>query len=413
MWRVGAHRGFLLDPILWDWASFALRWLHVVTAIAWIGSSFYFIALDLGLRKHAGLPAGVGGEAWQVHGGGFYHVQKYMVAPAALPQDLTWFKWEAYSTWLSGFFLLCVVYYAGAELFLIDREIADLPVWGAIFIGLATLALGWIVYDLLCRSPLGRNDWRLIGVLFVVFVAIAFVLTRLLSGRGAYIHVGALIATIMTANVFFVIIPNQTKVVAALRRQETPDPELGRQAKQRSLHNNYLTLPVVFLMLSSHLPLAFATRFNWLIVALVLAMGALIRHFFNTMHASHRRPWWTWALTTLLFLVATWLSTFGPRAAGGADAAEAQPVVQAGFEEARDIVFSYCSMCHAAEPLWPGLAGPPQGVVLDTDAGVERYARDIYLQAARSRAMPPGNVTGMTDEDRAILAAWYENRGAH
>ncbi len=396
--------------VLWDWLGFAVRWLHVITGIAWIGSSFYFIALDLGLRKADRLPEGVDGETWQVHGGGFYRMQKYLVAPPEMPAHLTWFKWESYATWLSGFALLAIVYYFGAELFLIDRSVLDVPVWGAVLISLVGLSAGWIFYDLLCRSGLGENDNWLLGVLFVFVVAAGWGFTQVFSGRGAYVHIGALIATIMTANVFFVIIPNQKIVVADLIAGRSPDPKLGKEAKQRSLHNNYLTLPVLFLMISSHYPLAFATRWNWLIAALVLVIGALIRHFFNSIHAGKGKPWWTWALAGALFAVIVWLSTFfdDQRDADEASMAGRDPSIAASpaFEEARDVVLSRCSMCHAREPLWAGLGVAPKGVLLEHDGDIVRQARAIELQAVRSRAMPPGNVTQITPEERRVLAVW-------
>jgi hypothetical protein len=269
-------------PILWEWISFAVRWLHVITAIAWIGSSFYFIALDLGLVQRPGLPEGAYGEEWQVHGGGFYHIQKYLVAPERLPEHLTWFKWESYVTWLSGFAMLCVVYYAGAELYLIDTTVLDVSAAIAISISLASIVFGWIIYDLLCKSPIGQNTTGLMLVLFAVLVAMAWGYTQVFSGRAALLHLGAFTATIMSANVAMIIIPNQKIVVADLKAGRTPDPKYGRIAKQRSLHNNYLTLPVIFLMLSNHYPLAFATQYNWLIAAAGVPDGrdnpALVQH---------------------------------------------------------------------------------------------------------------------------------------
>jgi uncharacterized membrane protein len=396
--------------VLWDWLEFAVRWVHVITGIAWIGSSFYFIALDLGLRKADHLPDGVGGEAWQVHGGGFYRMQKYLVAPPELPSHLTWFKWESYSSWLSGFALLAIVYYLGAELYLIDRSVLDVPVWGAVVISLVGLSAGWIFYDLLCRSGLGKNDNALFAVLFVFVVAAGWGFTQVFSGRGTYVHIGALVATIMTANVFFIIIPNQKIVVADLIAGRTPDPKLGSEAKQRSLHNNYLTLPVLFLMISTHYPLAFATRWNWVIAALVLLIGAIIRHFFNSMHAGKGKPWWTWGLAAALFAVIVWLSTFFDHRPDADDASMASldPMAAASpaFVEARDVVLTRCSMCHAREPLWAGLAVAPKGVLLESDADIVRQARAIELQAVHSRAMPPGNITEITAEERQVLAAW-------
>ena len=278
--------------IFWEWLSFAVRWLHVISGIAWIGSSFYFIALDLGLRRADELPAGASGEAWQVHGGGFYHIQKYLVAPERLPERLTWHKWESYFTWMSGFALLCIVYYAGADLYLIDRQVLDMDRNTAIAISLGILAGGWLVYDLLCRSPLGHRPTLLMILLYGILLCLSWLLTQIFTGRAAFIHLGAVTATIMTGNVFFIIIPNQKIVVADLRAGRTPDAKYGRIAKLRSTHNNYLTLPVLFLMLAIHYPLAFAVEYNWLIASLVFLVGVAIRHYFNSVHAGKGRPYW-------------------------------------------------------------------------------------------------------------------------
>ncbi len=392
-----------LDPILWEWLSFAVRWLHVIAAVAWIGSSFYFIALDLSLKTHERLPEGVGGDTWQVHGGGFYHLQKYVVAPAAMPERLTWFKWESYATWLSGFAMLGVVYYAGAELYLIDLGVLELEPWQAILVSLGALALGWAVYDGLCRAFV-TNDQHAFAILFAFFIALTWGFTQVFSGRGAFVHAGAVIATIMTANVFMIIIPGQKRIVAALRAGEAPDPALGERAKQRSTHNNYLTLPVIFLMLSVHYPLAFATRWNWVIVALVLVIGVVIRHFFNNLHAGKLRPWWTWAAAAAAFCVIVWLSTYPPHPSKRNEASQAA----ADFEAVREIVEVRCALCHAAEPGWEGMATAPKGVHLESDGDIRRQARDIYLQAARSHAMPPGNITDISALERRQLAQWYE-----
>jgi uncharacterized membrane protein len=399
--------------IAWEWLNFAVRWLHVVTAIAWIGSSFYFIALDLGLVKRPGLPVGAYGEEWQVHGGGFYHIQKYLVAPASMPEHLTWFKWESYATWLSGFALLAVVYYGGADLFLIDRTVLDIEPWQAIGLSLASLAVGWILYDLLCKSPLGRNTWGLMFFLYLVLIAMAWGYTQIFTGRAAFLHLGAFTATIMSANVFFIIIPNQKIVVADLIAGRTPDPKYGVIAKQRSLHNNYLTLPVIFFMLSNHYPLAFATEFNWIIAALVFLMGVTIRHWFNTTHARKGKPIWTWLVTVLIFIVIMWLSTVPKVLTGKEEQASLstreQTFVQNGhFEAVRDVVQGRCSMCHAAEPVWEGIARAPKNVKLETDGEIAAHAREIYLQAGRSHAMPPGNITDLSPEERKLLVAWYE-----
>ncbi len=398
--------------IAWEWLSFAVRWLHVITAIAWIGSSFYFIALDLGLVKRLGLPVGAYGEEWQVHGGGFYHIQKYLVAPASMPEHLTWFKWESYATWLSGFALLCVVYYGGADLFLIDRTVLDIEPWQAIGLSLASLAVGWILYDLLCKSPLGKNTWGLMVFLYLVLIAMAWGYTQIFTGRAAFLHLGAFTATIMSANVFMIIIPNQKIVVADLIAGRTPDPKYGVIAKQRSLHNNYLTLPVIFFMLSNHYPLAFATEFNWIIAALVFLMGVTIRHWFNTTHARKGKPIWTWLVTVLIFIVIMWLSTV-PKVLTGEEPISLSPreqtfVANGHFEAVRDVVQGRCSMCHAAEPVWEGIARAPKNVKLETDGEIAAHAREIYLQAGRSHAMPPGNITDLSPEERQLLVAWYE-----
>jgi uncharacterized membrane protein len=398
--------------LIWDWLAFAARWLHVITGIAWIGSSFYFIALDLGLRQRPGLPKGAHGEEWQVHGGGFYHIQKYLVAPDALPDHLTWFKWESYATWLSGFALLVIIYYAGAELYLIDANVLDLSVPVAILASLAVLAAGWIAYDALCRSPLGNSPTLLMLLLYALLVALAFGLTKLFTGRAAFIHLGAVTATIMSANVFLVIIPNQKIVVADLRAGRAPDPKYGKIAKLRSTHNNYLTLPVLFLMLSNHYPLAFATEFNWVIASLVFLMGVTIRHWFNTRHARKGSPYWTWLATTILFILVMWLSTV-PRVLTGPDEAALTPLAQRfaeaeGFDGVRDTVLGRCYMCHAAEPQWDGIHIAPKGVMLETDAQIAAHAREIYLQAGRSHAMPPANLSYIEPEERARIVAWYE-----
>ena len=401
--------------ILWDWLTFGLRWLHVITAMAWIGASFYFIALDLGLDKAPDLPPGAHGEAWQVHGGGFYHIRKFLVAPERMPEHLTWFKWESYATWLSGAALLMVLYWVGAELYLIDPEKADLLQWQAIAISAGSLALGWVIYDALCRSPLAARPTLLMVLLFMLLTAMGWAYTQVFTGRAMMLHLGAFTATIMTANVFFVIMPNQRIVVADLVAGRVPDAQYGRIAKLRSTHNNYLTLPVIFLMLSNHAPLAFATQYNWLIAALVFLMGVTIRHYFNTVHARKGRPNWTWALTALLFAAVIWLSMTPPDALNAPDDDAALGPVAArfaaadGFEDVQDIVLGRCSMCHAAAPGWPGIARAPKHVMLETPAQIAAQARGIYVQAALSHAMPPANVSWMDAAERRAIAQWYQS----
>ncbi len=397
--------------VFWDWLAFAVRWVHVITAIAWIGSSFYFIALDLGLQKAPHLPPGATGEEWQVHGGGFYHIQKYMVAPATMPDHLTWFKWESYATWLSGAAMLAVLYYAGAELYLIDPRVLEMSVPVAIMVSMASLGFGWVFYDQLCKSPLGENPTTLMVILFGLLVAMSWGYTQVFTGRAALLHLGAFTATIMTANVFFIIMPNQRIVVDDLKAGRTPDPRYGKIAKLRSTHNNYLTLPVIFLMLSNHYPLAFATEFNWLIASLVFLMGVTIRHYFNTIHARQGNPTWTWFATAMIFIVIIWLSTFSGNAPPEdveMTALEARFASTEGFGEVTQAVTGRCSMCHAREVFWPGLNWAPKGVVLETERDVAVHAREIYLQAGRSHAMPPGNVSGMEPVERQRIVDWYQ-----
>lgn len=397
--------------IFWEWVAFGVRWLHVITAIAWIGSSFYFIALDLGLRKTENLPKLAAGEEWQVHGGGFYHVNKYMVAPPSLPEHLIWFKWESYATWLSGFAMLAVVYYVGADLYLIDRNVLDVPIWGGILISLGSLAIGWVIYDFLCKSPVGKSQNGLMILLFVMLVVMAWGYTQLFTGRAALLHLGAFTATIMSANVFLLIIPNQKIVVADLKAGRTPAAYLGAQAKQRSLHNNYLTLPVIFLMLSNHYPLAFATEYNWVIASLIFLIGVVIRHYFNSKHARKGKPSWTWAVATVLFLCVVWLST-NPKLpgvdSGELASREAAPFMESvHFADVRDTVLGRCSMCHTAEPFYEGVYQAPKNVHLDSDLAIATRAREIAIQSGYSHAMPPGNVSYMEPQERDLIVTWY------
>ncbi|MES2846608.1 MAG: urate hydroxylase PuuD [Pseudomonadota bacterium] len=400
--------------VLWEWVEIAARWTHVITAIAWIGSSFYFIALDLGLRKVPGMPDLAHGEEWQVHGGGFYHITKYLVAPERLPEHLTWFKWESYATWLSGFAMLILVYYLGAEFYLVDPAVADIPVWQAIAISIGSLALGWVLYDTICKSRFGDDNTRLMIGLYVILVAMAWGYTQVFSGRAALLHLGAFTATIMSANVFMIIMPNQRIVVADLKAGRIPDAKYGKIAKQRSTHNNYLTLPVLFLMLSNHYPLVFATEYNWLIASLVFLMGVTIRHWFNSKHARKGNPHWTWGLTVLLFLIIAWLSTAPMRtwpAEAHLDGTALRYASAPGFDEVTDIVLGRCSMCHAAEPAWDGMYWPPKGVVLETPAQIAHEARRIAMQSGFSHAMPPANLSYMEPEERAKIVDWFRSAG--
>jgi uncharacterized membrane protein len=391
-----------VEVVLTEWLSIIIRWLHVIAGIGWIGSSFYFIHLDLSLKARSNLPPGVKGDAWQVHGGGFYHMVKYLVAPAQMPDELTWFKWEAYATWLSGFALLVLVYYLGADLYLIDKSVLNLSAPVAAGIAFGTLLVAWLFYEGLCRSPLAKHEVAMALVGYVFLVAVTYGFTHVFSGRGAFTQIGALIGTIMVANVFIIIIPYQRKTVAALIAGKEPDPEWGEEGKRRSVHNNYLTLPVVFLMIANHYPLMFATRYNWLIVAIVLLIGPVIRHFYNSRHEGSGNPWWTWAVAAAGMIAVAWLSAAGPRQT----TTGALPT-NVNAKAAQNVVLSRCSMCHTSEPGWPGVHGPPKDIVLDSPEAISQHARLIDINAVRSSAMPPGNITEMTPQERQILAAWF------
>ena len=404
----------MITIILLEWLEFAVRWVHVITAIAWIGSSFYFIALDLGLKKNSSLPYGVTGEEWQVHGGGFYNIQKYSVAPSNLPKDLIWFKWESYSTWLSGFFLLAIVYYGGADLYLIDKEIADINNFQAIAISLCSILFGWIIYNSVCKSPLGNNSNFLLLLLFFFLLFLSWFYTSIFSGRAAFLHLGSITATLMTANVFFIIIPNQKIVVSDLKAGRKPDPKFGIIAKQRSTHNNYLTLPVIFFMLSNHYPLAFASELNWAIAPLVFLLGVSIRHYFNTYHETKKKLYWTWIITFLIFAAIVGLSSYKKN---NLDISENVNDLERIYSleiaelnnEVHDIISARCTMCHAREPLWDGYLHAPKGFVIENKEDIKRYARQVYVQSALSKAMPPNNISYMEDIERFTIQYWYEN----
>ncbi len=401
--------------ILWDWIAFSVRWLHVITAMAWIGASFYFVALDLMLKPNADLPKGAFGEEWEVHGGGFYHTVKYLVAPARMPEHLTWHKWQSYSTWLSGAALLMIIYWVGGELFLLDPSKVELELWQGILISGGSLTIGWLLYDQMCKSKLGENPTLLMLILFAILVVMAWGYNQIFTGRAALLHLGAFTATIMTANVFFQIMPNQRIVVADLQAGRTPDAKYGKIAKLRSTHNNYLTLPVVFLMLSNHYPLAFGTEYAWIISCLIFLTGVTIRHYFNTMHKTGKGPHWTWGVTVLIMMVIAWLSTVpGGESYEESEARALTPYEQKfasndNFEEAYYAVVGSCSMCHAREPSWEGMHWAPKDVVLETEADVARHATQVYMQAGVSHAMPPPNAIQMDQDARNAIVAWYRS----
>ena len=407
-----------MDPIFADWLSLALRWLHVMTSIMWIGTSFHFIWLDASLRPsvNSGVnpganpgaqpKPGVAGESWMVHGGGFYAVEKFLVAPAAMPQELHWFKYEAYFTWLSGFLLLAIIYYYGAAQNLIDPSVRDLTPDQAIGWSLGLIAGGWIAYDLLCRSPLGKRTGLLAFLVLVLACAASYAFTKFFGGRAAYVHVGAFLGTIMAANVFLVIIPNQKKSVAALMAGKIPDPSLGLKAKQRSLHNNYLTLPVVLMMISNHYPIMYESPYRWTIIIGTFILGLLIRAYANQKNAGKPSD----RVDFLLVLAAgIGLGLAALTAAGEGKMAPINRTVS--LAEASAIIGERCIACHSAAPSDDFFKSPPKGIAFDSPEDIRRYAPLIERVAVASRAMPLRNKTGMTDEERAILGAWIA--GAH
>jgi uncharacterized membrane protein len=380
-----------------EWLQLLIRWVHLITGIAWIGASFYFVFLDNSLlppKRKEDADAGIGGELWAIHGGGFYHAQKFKVAPAELPSPLHWFKWEAYWTWMSGFALFVVMYYAHADIYMIDRAVANIAPWQAVAISVALLVGGWIFYDQLCQR-LGLAHEKVLAIVMIAFFTlVAWGLSHVFSGRAMFMQVGAMIGTIMAWNVYFVIIPGQRKLVEAKEREAAPDPIHGLQGKQRSVHNNYFTLPVLFIMISNHYPLTYGYRHAWLVLIAILLLAAFVRHFFNLRHKGRT----VWAIPigaavgTLALAIA--IAPEKPRAAAYT------------FADVQAIVAARCATCHAAKPTQPGFNDPPKGFVLDTPALIVANAQKINEQAVVSRVMPIGNLTGMTDAERATLAAW-------
>jgi uncharacterized membrane protein len=372
----------------------------MVVGIGWIGTSFYFMALDYALNRQGKLNEGVYGTAWQVHGGGFYYVEKYTVAPATLPEVLHWFKWEAYLTWATGFGLLIVQYYFHATAYLIDPLVMPLAPWQAIAISVVALAVGYLIYEGLCRG-LGDRTVLLALCVFALILLAAVLFTKVFSGRGAFVHVGAFVGTIMAVNVFAIIIPNQKKMIAQMIRGEAPDPRYGEIGKQRSTHNNYLTLPVLLMMVSQHYPFLFSHPHAWLVVALILISGGLIRHVLNRIDAGDNWDGYGWALpvAAMALIAAIYVTapTARPGVAGGATVADA---------EALAIARKHCTNCHARDPVHPAFNAPPKNVTLESLAELRRYGDLIVMQTVQNRAMPLGNQTGMTEEERERLGRW-------
>jgi uncharacterized membrane protein len=389
----------VMDPFLTDWLNLLLRWGHMIAGISWIGTSFYFVALDFTLRRHANLAAGVTGEAWEVHGGGFYHVQKYVTAPAALPDHLTWFKWEAYLTWLTGFLLLIVQYYVFADSYLIDASVLALTQLEAIALSLVSLAGGWLIYDFLCRRLAMSYPQVLMALVFVLISVAAWGFTHIYSGRGAFIHVGTFIGTMMAANVFMVIIPNQRKITAALIAGKTPDPRYGAVGKQRSLHNTYLTLPVLLMMVSNHYAFLTGHAQSWILIGLIVVGGGALRHFLLRVEVGDRQDQFAWTLAVMAATLglALYLTQPGPTAAVALDVSD---------ETAMTIINTHCASCHSATPTDPKTKAPPKNIILQSPADIRRYGPQIIVQSVTNKAMPLGNRSKMTVEERAMLGAW-------
>ena len=387
-----------MDPYLKDVLDVCLRMLHVIAGIAWIGASFYFVRLDLALRppkREADAEAGVAGEFWGVHGGGLYHSQKYRLAPAEMPEPLHWFKWEAYTTWLSGFGLMILLYYVDADIRLVDPAVAGLETWEAILLSIAGIVLAWLVYDVLCRT-LGERSEAALAVVGVALVALAaWGAGELFSARAAYLQVGAMLGTIMAANVLLVIIPAHRKLVTAMEEKREPDAAPLLRAKSRSVHNNYLTLPVLFTMLAGHFAFTFGADHAWVVFVLIAVLAALIRVFFNQWHAG-RRAWWIPAVAAVAVVaLAIWLEP------DSSAPAQAKPVP---FAEVQSVIAERCAPCHSG-------ASAPLGITFETRAQIEAWAGAIEQQAVLTRAMPPGNTTGITEEERALLGAWIAQQG--
>jgi uncharacterized membrane protein len=387
-----------------DWLNLLFRWLHLIFGAAWIGTSFYFNWLNNHVREpERDTDPLVGGEVWSVHGGHFYRVVKYKVAPEQLPKTLHWFKWEAYLTWVTGICLLAVVYYLQADFYLIDQNVADITTLSAIGLGIGTLVGGWLVYHYACKSPLVDHKVLFTVVMFAAITGVAYGLTQFLSARAAYIHVGALLGTCMALNVFFVIIPNQRVMVDAMIAGKEPDGALGRAGALRSLHNNYMTLPVLFIMLSNHFPMTFGHSMNWAVLAAIGIVGAATRHWFNLAGRGIRNPWLAPAAAGGLVALVFVMSPYADTLMHGGASSRATPVT---FSEANQIIVTRCTPCHATKPTYPGFVAPPKGIIFESAGQIKAQLPTIEQVAVTTITMPLGNLTQMTDEERSLLRQW-------
>jgi uncharacterized membrane protein len=390
-----------MQAYILEWLQILLRSLHVITGIAWIGASFYFVWLDNHLQKPASKDLqdkGVDGELWAVHGGGFYNPQKYLIAPKFLPKDLHWFYWESYSTWLSGFALFVVVYLLNAKTMMVDPRVANITGNQAVLFALIILVAGWIIYDLMCRWL--KQD-TLVGVgVAVMVVFVSWLTCQIFAARAAFLITGAMMATAMTANVFFWIIPGQRTVIAEMQDGKVPDPIHGQRGKQRSVHNTYFTLPVLFTMLSNHFHVIYSDKLQWLLLVAMMAAGALIRHYFVQRHKGLNVWWYPAVATAVILAVIVYLAP--------AKSAQANAPQTATIDDIRPIIERRCAPCHAVNSRLMGMA--PKNLSLESTDAIEANAALIYTQVVQQRIMPVGNVTEMTEPERETIRAWFESR---
>ncbi|WP_443629576.1 urate hydroxylase PuuD [Candidatus Njordibacter sp. Uisw_056] len=394
-----------MEAHLLEWLHLAIRWVHVIVGIAWIGASFYFVWLENNLDRQVKNQE-LAGELWAIHGGGIYHLQKYKLAPATMPKHLHWFKWEAYSSWISGVLLLSVVYYLNAATYLMMPGSSVSPEMG-VFIGFGSLFVGWIVYDLLCKSPL-RHQPLVLGIALMLFLTfVSWVFSQFMTGRAAYLHVGAIIGTMMVGNVFFVIMPAQRNLVGAIEARTTPDPALPKNGLLRSRHNNYLTLPVIFIMISSHFPSTYGHEWNWIILLGLSIVSVAVRHYFNTRHNSQQFLWVLPAAVLALLVMAYVTVPSIPSANDKSVVGNAaQKVSNVTADQAFAVVATHCAACHATAPTHAAFATAPAGVIFDSVKDIQRHKDGIYLQSVVSNIMPLGNSTGMTQDERDLLGLW-------
>ncbi|WP_338496396.1 urate hydroxylase PuuD [Pseudomonas sp. WP18] len=430
-----------MEAHMLEWLNLSVRWVHMITGVAWIGASFYFVWLENNLNR-VNPRSGLAGDLWAIHGGGIYHLEKYKLAPPAMPDNLHWFKWEAYFTWMSGIALLCVVFYWNPTVYLLAPG-SGLSGPQGVALGLGSLFAGWFIYSFLCDSALGKRPALLGGILFVLLIAAAYGFSKVFSGRGAYLHVGAVIGTIMVGNVFRIIMPAQRALVAAIAENRTPDPALPAKGLLRSRHNNYFTLPVLFIMISNHFPSTYGSPYNWLILAGIAVAAVLVRHYFNTRHDSNRFAW-TLPVGALAMICLAYVT--GPKppssapevakapatieyqplpetavgggakpattpAAPAAQPAQASNVQGPSFEKVHNVIQERCSVCHSAKPTSPLFSAAPAGVMFDTPQQIKEQAARIQAQAVTNQIMPLGNITQMTQQERDLIGAWI-NQGA-